>query len=110
MKIILKLSLLSIILFLSNSYAAIDGAAGHMIEALPKKERGKELYSKYCISCHHENRLGVKNISLLPDDLKIYMDKDLVKIIKDSCYKENILKYNSLTLYELHQIARYIKK
>jgi hypothetical protein len=54
--------------------------------------------------------LGVKNISLLPDDLKIYMEKDLVKIIKDSCYKENILKYNSLTLYELHQIARYIKK
>ena len=60
-----------------------DGATAHMVESIAlKKEIGKELYNKYCISCHYENRLGVKWLALLPNNLQKYLKKDLVSKIK----------------------------
>ena len=97
------------IFFLSNIFAQIDGATAHMVEALPKKEIGKELYNKYCISCHHENRLGVNGFALLPNNLQKYLEKDLVSKIKDGFPQTLKPKYDFLSLYELHQLARYIQ-
>lgn len=53
-KILIKSFLVT--LFLCNAYA-VDSAAGHMVEALPKKEVGKELYNQYCADCHHKKEL-----------------------------------------------------
>lgn len=105
---ILKISIFTIF-FLSNIFAQIDGATAHMVEALPKKEIGKELYNKYCISCHHENRLGVNGFALLPNNLQKYLEKDLVSKIKDGFPQTLKPKYDFLSLYELHQLARYIQ-
>ena len=104
---ILKISIFTIF-FLSNIFAQIDGATAHMVEALPKKEIGKELYNKYCISCHHENRLGVNGVSILPSNLEKYIEKDLVQKIKNGFPQTLMPKYDFLSLYELHQIARYL--
>ena len=105
---ILKISIFTIF-FLSNVFAQIDGATAHMVEALPKKEIGKELYNKYCISCHHKNRLGVNGVSILPSNLEKYIEKDLVQKIKNGFPQTLMPKYDFLSLYELHQIARYLK-
>ena len=111
MKFLSNISKVSIftIFFLSNIFAQIDGATAHMVEVLPKKEIGKELYNKYCISCHHENRLGVNGVSILPSNLEKYIEKDLVQKIKNGFPQTLMPKYDFLSLYELHQIARYLK-
>ena len=109
MKLINKISIICAIFFLSNANAAIDGAAGHMVEALPKKEIGKELYNQYCASCHHEKRVGIDGPPLLPANTKKYDEKDLAQKIKDGFPQTLMPKYDFLSLYELHQIARYIK-
>lgn len=97
------------IFFLSNVFSQIDGASAHIVEALPKKEIGKELYNKYCISCHHENRLGVDRFPLLPNSLEKYLEKDLVSKIKYGYPQKYMPKYDFLSLYELHQLARFIQ-
>jgi len=111
MKFLTKLFLIFIIFFLSNSFAAmqIDGATAHMVEALPKKEIGKELYKQYCATCHHEKRVGIDGPPLLPANLKKYDEKTLAAKIKDGFPQTLMPKYDFLSLYELHQIARYIK-
>lgn len=80
-----------------------------MTEALPKKEIGKELYNQYCKACHHENRLGVYGFPLLPNNLQKYIEKDLAQKIKNGFNQNLMPKYDFLSLYELHQITRYIK-
>lgn len=109
MKLLSKLSILSSIFFLSNAFAQIDGATAHMTEALPKKEIGKELYNQYCATCHHEKRVGIDGPPLLPQNLKKYDEKTLAQKIKDGFPQTLMPKYDFLSLYELHQIARYIK-
>ena len=109
MNFLTKLSIICAIFFLSNSHAAVDGAAGHMIETLPKKEIGKELYNQYCASCHHEKRVGIDAPPLLSENLKQYDEKDLVAKIKNGFPQTLMPKYDFLSLYELHHIARYIK-
>lgn len=95
-------------LFLSNANA-IDSAAGHMVEALPKKEVGKELYNQYCSSCHHTKRVGKDGPPLLPDNLKKYTINDLASKIKDGFPQTLMPKYDFLNPYELVKIAQYIK-
>ncbi|MCT7506344.1 nitrite reductase [Aliarcobacter cryaerophilus] len=111
MKFLSNISKVSIftIFFLSNVFAQIDRATAHMAEALPKKEIGKELYNQYCASCHHEKRVGIDGPPLLPNNLKKYDEKDLASKIKDGFPQTLMPKYDFLSLYELHQIARYIK-
>jgi hypothetical protein len=107
MKTIIASSLF-LTLFLSNIYA-IDGAAGHMVEALPKKEVGKELYNQYCATCHHTKRVGIDGPPLLPENLKKYTINDLAYKIKDGFPQTLMPKYDFLNPYELLQIAQYIK-
>jgi mono/diheme cytochrome c family protein len=96
-------------LFLCNVYALDDGALGHNVEALPKKEVGKQLYEKYCASCHHSKRVGIDGPPLLPKTLKKYDVQDLANKIKDGFPQTLMPKYDFLNPYELLQIARYIK-
>lgn len=95
-------------LFLCNVHA-IDAASGHMVEALPKKEVGKELYNQYCSTCHHTKRVGIDGPPLLPKLLKKYDEKTLAAKIKDGFPQTLMPKYDFLNPYELLQIARYIK-
>ncbi len=97
-----------ITLFLCNAHA-IDAASGHMVEALPKKEVGKELYNQYCSTCHHTKRVGIDGPPLLPKLLKKYDEKTLAAKIKDGFPQTLMPKYDFLNPYELLQIARYIK-
>ena len=95
-------------LFLSNAHA-IDGAAGHMVEALPKKEVGKELYNLHCASCHHEERIGRDGPPLIPKFLRKYKINALSNKIKNGFPQTLMPKFEFLNPYELLQIARYIK-
>ncbi len=105
-KFLLHTLLLTIFLCNAN---AVDGAAGHMVEALPKKEVGKELYNKYCASCHHTKRIGLDGPPLLPKFLRKYDEKTLSAKIKNGFPQTLMPKYEFLNPYELNKIARYIK-
>ncbi len=95
-------------LFLCNVYA-LDGATGHMVEALPKKEVGKKLYEQYCANCHHEKRIGLDGPPLLPKFLRKYEEKELAAKIKNGFPQTLMPKYEFLNPFELSRIARYIK-
>lgn len=95
-------------LFLCNAHA-IDAASGHMVEALPKKEVGKELYMQYCASCHHPKRVGIDGPPLLATHLTKYDENALASKIKDGFPQTLMPKYDFLNPYELLQIARFIK-
>lgn len=95
-------------IFLSNVFAT-DSALVHTVEALPKKEVGKELYNKYCATCHHKKRIGLEGPPLLPKLLKKYTQNELALKIKDGFPQTLMPKYDFLNPYELISIARYIK-
>lgn len=44
---------------------------------------GKALYMKYCASCHHAERYGVRAPALIPETLKGYKKDGLIRTIKD---------------------------
>lgn len=95
-------------LFLCNAFA-IDAAAGHMVEALPKKEVGKNLYNQYCAQCHHTQRIGLDGPPLLPKLLRKFQEKDLAQKIKNGFPQTLMPTFDFLNPYELLQLARYIK-
>lgn len=95
-------------IFLCNVFA-LDSAVVHSIEALPKKEVGKELYNKYCATCHHANRIGLEGPPLLPKFLRKYKQKDLATKIKNGFPQTLMPKFEFLNPYELNQLAKYIK-
>ncbi len=101
--------LLTITLFLQNA-KAIDGAIGHMVEALPKKDIGKEVYEKYCQVCHHKDRIGLTGPPLMPEFLRKYKLKNLVNKIKNGFPQTLMPSYEFLSQWELLEVSRYIKK
>lgn len=103
------LNLFFAIFFLSNAFAQIDGAAAHMVEALPKKDIGKDIYNLHCISCHNLEKLDDATFFLSRSKLEKYMEKDLVSKLKGESLNPHIPKFDFLSLYELHKVARYIK-
>lgn len=106
-KILIKSFLVT--LFLCNANA-VDGAAGHMVEALPKK---KKLEKNYIISIVliviTKKRIGLDGPPLIPKFLRKYKEKDLAAKIKNGFPQTLMPKYEFLTPYELNRIARYIK-
>lgn len=96
-------------IFLSNVFASDNAALVHTLEALPKKEVGKELYNKYCATCHHKKRIGLDGPPLLPKFLRKFTEKELSSKIKDGFPQTLMPKYDFLNPYELLSIARYIK-
>jgi mono/diheme cytochrome c family protein len=108
MKIKLLFTTIITALFFTQANA-IDGAAGHMVEALPKQNIGKDLYNKYCASCHHEKRIGIAGPPLIPKFLRKYQLRDLSEKIKNGFPQTLMPSYEFLTPYERLQISRYIK-
>ncbi|MCH9813261.1 MAG: nitrite reductase [Epsilonproteobacteria bacterium] len=101
-------TLLATTLFVQNLHA-IDAAAAHMVEALPKHNTGQKLYEKYCMDCHHKDRIGIAGPPLIPAFLKQYQYKDLSKKIKNGFPQTLMPSYEFLNAYELLEISRYIK-
>ncbi len=89
---------------------AIDGAAGHMVEAMPKRDIGKEVYETHCMVCHHKDRIGIAGPPLIPAFLRKYKLKDLVKKIQNGFPQTLMPSYEFLSTWELIQVARYIKR
>ncbi len=89
---------------------AIDSVAAHNVEALPKHNTGKKLYEKYCMSCHHKDRIGISAPPLMPEFLKKYKQiKELSSKIKNGFPQTLMPSYEFLSPYELLEISRYIK-
>jgi mono/diheme cytochrome c family protein len=110
MRIHLLISLFLLSTFFVSNANAIDGAAGHMVEAIPKKDVGKEVYEKYCMACHHKERIGIAGPPLIPAFLRKYKLEDLVKKIRNGFPQTLMPSYEFLTTWELLEVARYIKR
>jgi len=99
------------IIFLITALFSFDESSGHFIEALPKKDRGKELYLKYCASCHHKDRIGLEGPPLFNKTLRKYKDiSALAKKIKNGFPQTLMPKFEFLSDIELIDIARFIKR
>lgn len=89
---------------------AVDNAAAHNVEALPKHNTGKKLYEKYCMDCHHKDRIGISAPPLMPEFLKKYKQiKKLSAKIKNGFPQTLMPSYEFLNAYELLEISKYIK-
>jgi mono/diheme cytochrome c family protein len=97
-------------LFSLQNLFAIDPAAGHMVEALPKRDLGKEIYETHCMICHHKDRIGIAGPPLIPAFLRKYKLKDLVAKIRNGFPQTLMPSYEFLSSWELIQVARYIKR
>ncbi len=97
--------------FCFQTLFALDGAAGHMVEALPKKDVGKDLYMKQCASCHHKDRIGLEGPPLFSKTLRKYKNLSiLAKKIKNGFPQTLMPRFEHLSDVELIKIARYIKR
>ncbi len=92
------------------AYSQIDAAAGHMVEALPPRDIGKEVYEKHCIVCHKESRDGIKNARLDSELLRKYKISDLIKRLQEGCSGNPNSPYSNLEMYELVKVLRHITK
>ncbi len=110
MRVHLLLSTLFFTLFFSQPANALDSAAGHMVEAQPKKDIGKEVYEEYCMDCHHKDRIGIVGPPLIPAFLRKYQLKELVPKIRNGFPQTLMPSYEFLTTWELLEVARYIKR
>jgi len=110
MRVNILLTTLFLTTFFLQSANAIDSASAHTVEAIPKKDIGKEVYEKYCMDCHHKDRIGITGPPLMPTFLKKYKLKDLVPKIKNGFPQTLMPSYEFLTTWELLEVSRYIKK
>ena len=89
---------------------AIDAAAGHMVEALPPRDIGKEVYQKHCIGCHHYDLKGVSRSPLGMALSQKYTVKELIEKLKKGCPDNPYAPYDFLKMYELVKVSRYIQQ
>jgi mono/diheme cytochrome c family protein len=89
---------------------ALDPAAGHMVEALPPRDIGQEVYDKHCIRCHGVDLHGVVGTPLGADLLKRYAIKTLIQKLQKGCVRNPKSPYKFLKMYELVKVVRHIIK
>ena len=82
----------------------------HSLEAKSNKNNGKNLYLKYCSSCHGKQKEGISAPPLLPQFLKRKSDKQLYLIIKDSLPQTLMPKFDFLNDSEIKSIVKYLRK
>jgi len=80
----------------------------HQLEA-KQNSIGKELYIKYCASCHHKNRLGISAPPLLPSFIKKISDEKLKDIIKNSLPQTLMPRFDFLNDYEIDEIVKFLR-
>jgi mono/diheme cytochrome c family protein len=89
---------------------ALDPAAGHMVEALPPRDIGQEVYDKHCVGCHGADLHGVVDAPLDADLLKRYEIKTLIQKLQKGCVGTPPHSYGHLKIYELVKVTRHIIK
>ena len=102
----------SVILFFSFTILLFSQSTlVHEVEAMPKKNIGKELYLTYCASCHHKDRIGNEGPPLFNKTLRKYKTlTQLANKIKDGFPQTLMPKFDNLSLTERIEIAKYIKQ
>jgi mono/diheme cytochrome c family protein len=89
---------------------AIDPAAGHMIEALPPRDIGQEVYDKHCVGCHGVDMHRIAGAPLDADLLKRYEIKTLIRKLQQGCVGTPPHSYDHLKIHELVKVGRHITK
>lgn len=97
------------IFFLSTFLFAQSRFDSFYVHQLESKTDPKELYVKYCASCHHEKRVGISAPPLLPIFLKKINDKRLFDIIKNSLPQTLMPKFDFLSDDEIFAIIKYLR-
>jgi mono/diheme cytochrome c family protein len=102
----------AILLVLGGTVAAyaIDPAAGHMVEALPERDYGREVYVHYCLRCHGPDRKKITGASLTPRALNHYQTKDLIAKIGRGCTGNTDGTYRTLEAWQLLKVARFLQR
>ncbi len=100
--------ILPLIVLLSSALHAIDAAAGHMVEALPERDIGQEVYSKYCFGCHGSDRLGVPQAPLDAAHMQPLMVKTIMTRFRKRCQEKSHAL--ALKVYEQVKVARYLQR
>jgi mono/diheme cytochrome c family protein len=98
------------LLIFSMHLTALDPAAGHMVEALPPRDIGQEVYDKHCVGCHGADLHGVVDAPLDADLLKRYEIKTLIQKLQKGCVGTPPHSYDHLKIYELVKVTRHIIK
>ena len=89
---------LYILLFFCLNLFSFDESSGHFIEALPKKNIGKNLYLIHCARCHHKDRIGLDGPPLYSKTLRKYKNiSTLANKIKDGFPQTLMPKFDNLT-------------
>ena len=102
---------LLILFFLFVNLFSFDESSAHFIEALPKKNIGKDLYQTYCSSCHHKDRIGLEGPPLYSKTLRKYKTiSQLAEKIKDGFPQTLMPKFDNLSEIERIEISKYIKR
>ncbi len=106
----MKRLLYSLLVLISALFAEskFDSFYVHQLESRLDNS-GKELYIKYCASCHHENRLGVSGPPLLPVFLRKISDSKLHDIIKNSLPQTLMPKFDFLSDKDIDAIVKYLR-
>ncbi len=89
---------------------AIDPAAGHMIEALPERDYGHEIYLQRCASCHGADRMQILQAPLTPQALKQYQTGTLMATIRLHCQKHPASGIRSMATWQQLKVARYLQR
>ena len=70
---------------------------------------GRDMYMKYCASCHHAERYGLKAPALIPETIKRYNKEELAKIITEGLPATQMPSFKRfLTGEDTEKIVDYI--
>jgi len=106
-KIFLSLLLSSTFLFSGSQF---DSFYVHQLEGgNTDKVSGKNLYERYCVSCHGDQREGISAPPLLPVFLRKLSDKRIKSIIKNSLPQTLMPKFGFLKDEYIDLIVKYLR-
>jgi len=90
---------------------ALDAAAGHMVEALPPRDIGREVYDQHCLGCHGPDRLGVPQAPLDAAHMRPREVKAILARLRTPCKGNPRTPYaDTLKVYEQVKVARYLQR
>jgi len=95
----------------STTLQALDAAAGHMVEALPPRDIGKEVYDQHCLGCHGPDRLGVPQAPLDAAHMRPREVKAILARLRTPCKgNPRTPSADTLKVYEQVKVARYLQR
>jgi len=103
-----KIAALIFLTTLLLSDSKFDSFYIHQLES-KSNPNGKELYNKYCATCHHEKRIGISAPPLLPVFIRKLSDEKLADIIKNSLPQTLMPKFDFLSKNEIEAIVKFLR-